>query len=172
MEAADALSKGAQIAVAFAGLTGVVLMRRGAAVHNWPKADKFRLKLLLSTSLLPLVLCLVGLSLLGMGVPERMVWQVCSGLAGVSLLTGCVQFTRNFLGISKRELDRVEASRVTFWWSMALGVIQSLFLLYNAFFLAAFWPLFCFIVSALLLALLQFLRFILTRSAPVRRRKA
>jgi small-conductance mechanosensitive channel len=171
MEPADALSRGAQIAVAFAGLTGVVLMRRGATIHTWPKADKFRLKLLLSTTLLPLVLCLVGLLLLGVNIQEAVVWRVCSAVAALVLLGGCALFSRSFLGMNKRELDRVEASRPTFWIFTSLGVIQGLFLVYNTALLAAFWPFFMFIVSALLVALLQFIRFILARSAPVRRRK-
>ncbi len=33
MDTGDALTRGAQIVVAFAGLTAVVFVRRGAAVH-------------------------------------------------------------------------------------------------------------------------------------------
>src|SRR5579859_7293546 len=100
MEPGDALSKGAQIAVAFAGLTGVVVVRRGIEVHAWPQADKFRLKLLLTTSLLPLTLCLLGLLLLAVDLPAPMVWRWCSGLAALVLFAGSVMFARTFLGIS------------------------------------------------------------------------
>ncbi|HLW73656.1 MAG TPA: hypothetical protein VKT74_01155 [Gammaproteobacteria bacterium] len=172
MEPADALSKGAQIAVAFAGLTGVVLLRRGVAVHAWPKADKLRLKLLLCTSLLPLVLCIVGLLLLGVGVADELVWRICSAAAAVVLLAGCALFAHSFLAMNKDELERVEASRIIFWSFTSLGMVQGLFLIYNALALGAFWPFFLFIGSALLVAMLQFIRFILARSVPVRRRKA
>ena len=168
MEPADALSKGAQIAVAFAGLTGVVVVRRGAAVHAWPRADKFRLKLLLTTSLLPLALCLFGLLLLAVGLPAPQVWRWCSAAAACVLFVGSLMFSRMFLGISKRELKRVEASKAVFWSFSAAGLVLCLLLAYNVLVLDAFWPFFAFIVSALLVTLVQFIRFILTRSVPAR----
>ena len=104
MDAGDALTKGAQIAVGFAGLTAVVFVRRGAAVHAWPRADKFRLKLLLTTSLLPLALCLLGLFMLGASLPTASVWRWCSGIAAVLFFAGSLLYSRTFLGMSKREL--------------------------------------------------------------------
>ena len=168
MDPGDALSKGAQIAVAFAGLTGVVVVRRGAAVHDWPRADKFRLKLLLNTSLLPLVLCLVGLLLLAVGLPDLSVWRWCSGAAACCLFVGSLMFSRVFLKIPGRELRRVEASKSVFWSFFAAGLVLCVLLVYNALVLDAFWPFFAFIVSALLVTLVQFIRFILTRSVPAR----
>jgi len=168
MEPGDALSKGAQIAVAFAGLTGVVVVRRGAAVHAWPQADKFRLKLLLTTSLLPLALCLLGLLLLAADLPAPMVWRWCSGVAALVLLTGSVMFTGTFIRIPWRELRRVEASRALFWSFSAVGLGFCLLLAYNAAVLERFWPFFAFIVSALLVTLVQFIRFILARSVQSR----
>jgi hypothetical protein len=164
MDAGDALTKGAQIAVAFSGLSAVVFVRRGAAVHDWPPADKFRLKLLLTTSLLPLVLCLLGLFMLGANLPAASVWRWCSGTAAVVFFCGSLLFSRAFLGISKRELSRVEASRMVYWTFSTLGLALGLLQIYNTAALGKFWPLFIFIVASLLVSIVQFLRLILTRS--------
>ncbi|HEV2333084.1 MAG TPA: hypothetical protein VGV16_07970 [Gammaproteobacteria bacterium] len=164
MEPGDALSKGAQIAVAFVGLTGVVVVRRGAAVHAWPQADKFRLKLLLTTSLLPLALCLLGLLLLAADLPAAVVWRWCSGVAALVLFVGSLLFSRTFLRIPGRELKRVEASKAIFWSFSAVGFAFCLLLVYNVAILDRFWPFFTFVVCALLVTLVQFIRFILTRS--------
>jgi len=168
VEPGDALSKGAQIAVAFAGLTGVVVVRRGSAVHAWPAADKFRLKLLLTTSLLPLALCLLGLLLLAAGLPPAAVWRGCSAAAALVLFAGSLLFSRSFVKLPGRELKRVDASRRLYWSFSSLGLGLCLLLAYNAAVSGAFWPLFGFIVASLLVTLVQFIRFIFARS--VRRR--
>lgn len=168
MEPGDALSKAAQIAVAVTGLTAVVVVRRGAAVHAWPKADKFRLKLLLTTSLFPLALCLFGLLLVGAGLPPPAIWRWCSGIAALVLIVGTTVFARGFLAMPGRELKRVEASKAVFWSFSAAGLVLGLLLAYNAAVLLQFWPFFTFVVSALLVSLVQFIRFILSRSVPPR----
>ncbi|HVC37531.1 MAG TPA: hypothetical protein VNF46_03920 [Gammaproteobacteria bacterium] len=164
MDAGDALTKGAQIAVAFVGLNAVVFVRRGTAVHAWPKADKLRLKLLLTTTILPLALCLLGVFLLATNVPAATVWRWCSGVAAFIFFVGSLLISRTFLKISKRELNRVEASRVFYWTFTVLGFGLGLLQIYNAVVLEAFWPLFTLIVFSLLVAIVQFLRLILTRS--------
>ena len=61
MEPGEALSTAAQIAVALAGFAGVVVVFRRDSVHDWSAIDKFRLRLLLANSILPLALCVIGL---------------------------------------------------------------------------------------------------------------
>jgi len=164
MDAGDALTKGAQIAVAFVGLNAVVFVRRGTAVHAWPKADKIRLKLLLTTTILPLALCLLGVFLLASNVPAATVWRWCSGIAALVFFGGSLLISRSFLKISKRELNRVEASKLVYWSFTVLGICLGLLQIYNAVVLETFWPFFTFIVFSLLVAIVQFLRLILTRS--------
>lgn len=164
MDAADLLSKGAQIAVAAAGLSAVVVVRRGSDVHAWPKADKLRLKLLLTTSLFPLALCLLGLMLLSAGLAPAAVWRWCSGVAAAVLLLGSLVFSWMFLRLPGRELRRVEASPRIYWSVSAAGLLMCGLEEYNSLMLGAFWLLYAFIVAALLVSLLQFLRFIFTRS--------
>jgi hypothetical protein len=54
MEPSEALSAAAQIEVALAGFAGVVVVFRRESVHDWSAIDKFRLRLLLTNSILPL----------------------------------------------------------------------------------------------------------------------
>lgn len=168
LEPGDALTKGAQIAVAFAGLTGVVVVRRGTAVHAWPAADKFRLKLLLTTSLLPLALCLLGLLLLAAGIAPAAVWRASSAVAALALFAGSLAFARAFLKIPGRELKRVDASGRIYWSFTGVGLLLSLLLAYNALLPGAFWPIYAFIVASLLVTLIQFIRFIFARSVRTR----
>ena len=64
MEPGEALGVAAQIAVALAGFAGVVVVFRRESVHEWSTIDKFRLRLLLANSILPLALCVIALLLL------------------------------------------------------------------------------------------------------------
>jgi drug/metabolite transporter (DMT)-like permease len=63
MEPGEVLSTAAQVAVALAGFAGVVVVFRRESVHEWSTLDKFRLRLLLSNSILPLGLCMIALLL-------------------------------------------------------------------------------------------------------------
>jgi len=164
MDAGDALTKGAQIAVAFVGLNAVVFVRRGTAVHAWPKADKIRLKLLLTTTIFPLSLCLLGVFLLASNVSATSVWRLCSLIAAFVFFVGSLLISRSFLKISKRELNRVEASKLVYWTFTILGIGLGLLQIYNIVVLKTFWPFFTFVVFSLLVAIVQFLRLILTRS--------
>jgi hypothetical protein len=65
MEPSETLSTTAQIAVALAGFADVVVVFRRESVHDWSAIDKFRLRLLLTNSILPLALCVIGLLLAG-----------------------------------------------------------------------------------------------------------
>jgi drug/metabolite transporter (DMT)-like permease len=83
MEPAEALSTAAQIAVALAGFAGVVVVFRRESVHEWSPIDKFRLRLLLTNSILPLAFCMIGLLLLTIKPPLTEIWRRCSASAFV-----------------------------------------------------------------------------------------
>jgi hypothetical protein len=63
MQPSEALGIAAQVAVALAGFASVVVVFRRQGVHEWPDIDKFRLRLLLGNSILPLGLSMLGLLL-------------------------------------------------------------------------------------------------------------
>ena len=83
MQPSEALGIAAQIAVALAGFAGVVIVFRRESVHEWSALDKFRLRLLLANSVLPLGLCMIALLLLTVEPALTSVWRWCSGVAFV-----------------------------------------------------------------------------------------
>ena len=75
MEPGEALSTAAQVAVALAGFAGVVVVFRSGSVHEWSPINKLRLRLLLSNSILPLLLCMIGLLLLTIRPAPAGTWR-------------------------------------------------------------------------------------------------
>src|ERR1041384_4832911 len=75
MEPGEAISTAAQIAVALAGFAGVVVVFRPQSVHEWSAIDKFRLRLLLANSALPLISALFGVLLLTFDPPPIAIWR-------------------------------------------------------------------------------------------------
>ena len=153
----------AQIAVTLAGFAGVVVVFNKQAAHEWSRADRFRLQLMLLSSAVPLTLCLAGMLLLTTEIPAQRVWALCSALAFVVAITYGFIFTRTFLHFRRGELKSAGARKVTFFITVAIGCILILLQLYNAVLLTAFWPFFAIIVSGILTATLEFALLIFTR---------
>jgi hypothetical protein len=85
MQPGEALALAAQVAVTLAGFAGIVVVFRPQSVHEWSTLDKFRLRLLLGNSALPLASSLFGILLLTIDPPPvanlAMVQRVCAGPA-------------------------------------------------------------------------------------------
>ena len=162
MEPGEALGIAAQIAVALAGFAGVVVVFRREAAHEWSPIDKFRLRLLLMNSVLPLALCMLGLLLLTVKPLPETIWKWCSASAFVALVvfaaTSVTIFRRLNLGRSQ-SYGRV--THFVFKLFGVLGTAVTLLQLYNAAILGAFWPFFTGIVFQLTAAMFQFMRIIL-----------
>ena len=77
MEPGETLSTAAQIAVALAGFAGVVVVFRRESVRDWTPINKFRVRLLLTNSILPLALCVIGLLLLTVRRSSLQLWCIC-----------------------------------------------------------------------------------------------
>ena len=163
MEPGEALGIAAQIAVALAGFAGVVVVFRRESVHEWSTLDKFRLRLLLMNSVLPLALCMLGLLFLTIKPLPTGIWRWCSGFAFVIL----VFFAVTSLTISRRpELRQLQsygrATHFVFYLFGILGTGVTVLQLYNVVILGAFWPFFTGIAFQLTAAMFQFMRIILT----------
>lgn len=161
MEPGEALSTAAQIAVALAGFAGVVVVFRRESVHDWSPIDKFRLRQLLTNSILPLAFCMIGLLLLAIKPVPAGIWRWSSGAALVILLPFAITTTKSFRRFDRQELRRGGASHFVFYLSGTLGTAVTLLQVYNAAILDAFWPFFTGIVVQLIAAMLQFARIIL-----------
>jgi hypothetical protein len=167
MQPTEALSTTALVSVTVAGFTGVVAVFGAGPLHEWPQLDRFRLKLLLSFSLLPLAISMISLLLLATELPEPVVWRWSSGFAAALLLGAgiwnLVQFTR----FPRTELESVGASKAVFYSGAVLGFGTCFLQIYNLATLAKFWPFLTATVVAVLGATVQFARLVLHR--PSRR---
>ena len=161
MESGEALGIAAQIAVALAGFAGVVVVFRRESVHEWSPIDKFRLRLLLTNSILPLALCMIGLLLLTVEPVPAGIWRWSSGFAFVILLPFAVERVKIFRRFDRQQLQSAHATGFVFYLSAILGTAATLLQLYNAAVLGTFWPFFTGIVVQLVAAMFQFARIIL-----------
>jgi hypothetical protein len=160
MEPGEALGIAAQIAVALAGFAGVVVVFRRESIHEWSPIDKFRLRLLLANSILPLGLCMIALLLLVIQPALTGVWRWCSGIAFVVFLLLGITTTTGFRRFNMQRLQSAPANFI-FYFVATLGIAATLLQLYNAVWLGAFWPFFAGIVLQLIGAMFQFARMIL-----------
>jgi len=161
MEPGEALSTAAQVAVALAGFAGVVVVFRRGSVHEWSSVDKFRLRLLLTNSILPLALCLIGLLLLTIKPQPAGTWRWCSASALMIILPFAMTITKSFRRLDPQQLKRAQASVFTLYLFAVTGTGATLLQLYNVAILNAFWPFFTGIVVQLLAAMFQFARIVL-----------
>ena len=161
MEPGEVLSTAAQIAVALAGFAGVVVVFRRESVHDWSPINKFRLRQLLTNSILPLAFCMIGLLLLTIRPVPADIWCWCSGAAFVILLPFGIGTVKVFRRFDLQELHRAGASRSVFYLTAAVGIAAMLSQLYNAALLNAFWPFFTAIGVQLIAAMFQFARMVL-----------
>jgi drug/metabolite transporter (DMT)-like permease len=161
MEPGEALSTAAQIAVTLAGFAGVVVVFRRESVHEWSPIDKFRLRLLLTNSILSLTFCMIGLLLLAITPTPTEIWRWCSGGALVILLPFAIATTKSFRRLDPQQLKNAHATLFPFYLFVALGTGGTLLQFCNVGILNAFWPFFTGIVIQLLAATFQFTRIIL-----------
>ena len=159
MEPGEALGIAAQIAVALAGFAGVVVVFRRESVHEWSTLDKFRLRLLLTNSILPLALCIIALLLLTIEPALTAVWRSCSSVALAAFLTFGIATTTGFRRSDVKQSQ--SASNFIFYLFATLGIGATLLQLCNAVWFGAFWPFFSGIVLQLIGAMFQFARMIL-----------
>jgi len=159
MEPGEILSTAAQIAVALAGFAGVVVVFRRESVHEWPPIDKFRLRLLLTNSVLPLVLCILGLLLLGIKPVPSGIWRWCSGVAFCVISPWVITAIAVFYRSGLYRSQGTGANFMTYLFTTS-GVGLILLQLYNTALLGAFWPFFAGIALHLISAILQFARMI------------
>lgn len=160
MEPGEALGTAAQIAVALAGFAGVVVVFRSESIHEWPPLDKFRLRMLLSNSILPLGLCMIALLLLTIDPALTDVWRWCSAVTFVVFLTFAITTNTSARRLRLKQLQGASANLIFYSFTI-LGWGATLLQLVNVALLGAFWPFFAGIVLQLVAAMLQFARMIL-----------
>jgi hypothetical protein len=161
MEPGEALGTAVQVAVALAGFAGVVVVFRTESVHQWSAVDKFRLRLLLGNSVIPLALCLFGMFLLVFNPPPAGIWRWASGFAVTVLFPFGLLMGRAARSIPRDQFPSDPVTRLIFYSLALLAWVITLLQLYNLFFPGAFWPFFALIVFQLFAGVIQFVRLIL-----------
>ena len=162
MEPSEALSTAAQVAVALAGFAGVVVVFRRQSVHEWSPIDKFRLRLLLMQSVLPLALCMFGLLCLSIKPLPTGIWKWCSGLAFVILVLFAITTMTIFRRLHLHQVQSFgRATPFVFYLFGVLGTAVTILQVHNAAILGAFAPFFTVIVFELTAAMFQFMRIVL-----------
>ncbi len=163
MSPGELLGIAAQIAVALAGFTGVVVVFGENSVAEWSAVDTLKLRLLVTFSATPLALCLIGLLLLATAFAEATIWCICSLLAFALAVPLSVNLARHYRAIPRGEFRSGGGSVAIFLTSNLFGIAVTLFQLVNAFALRQFWPYFLLIVGQLIGATVQFVRLVLFR---------
>ena len=162
MEPGEALSTASQLAMALAGFASVVVVFRSGALHEWAPIDKLRLRLLLSSSVVPLLACIVAMLLLSVKPPPPWIWRACSGLSIAFAVPFGISTMKGVRAIGYGGLGMVGTSRFLFFGLGIVGMAATLLLqIYNVVVLNAFWAFFATIVVQLVAGILQFVRLIL-----------
>ena len=161
MQPGDALGVGAQVAVTLAGFTGIVVVFGRRALHEWSAGDRFRLGLLLTLSIVPLVMCLLGILLLSTGLPSTDAWRACSTIAAILVLGSNGLILRAFVRLDRGEFERVGGNRPLFFIFLSVGMLLVALQIYNAVFLGEFWAFFAAVVTTMLICAWQFVRLVL-----------
>ena len=159
MQPGDALNAVAQVAVTLAGFAGIVVVFRPESVHQWSALDKFRLRLLLANSALPLGSSLFAMLLLAINPPPVAIWRWCSGFVlAVDLLFQITNRNprRDIPAAEFQAVSKIMYSTVAAFVLAALGLQVLNIVLWNQ-----FWAFFAILFVHLLAAIMQFVRMIL-----------
>ena len=141
----------------------MVVVFGSGAVHEWSPVDRFRLRLMLTSSSISLAFSLAGLLLLAADLAPATAWSAGSALVVVVLLPGGVANFKTFRKFDADELAATTASKLTFYSISSVGIGVFLLQLYNVFVGRVFWPFFAAIVLGILASTVQFARLILIR---------
>jgi hypothetical protein len=155
MQPSDALDVVAQVAVTLAGFAGIVVVFRPGSVHQWSALDKFRLRLLLANSALPLGYSLFGMLLLTIDPPPAAIWRWSSGF----VLATDVAFLIITPSIPAAEFQ--VATKKMYYSVTALAFIALVLQGINVVVWNRFWPFFAALFVHLIAAIAQFVRMVL-----------
>jgi len=88
---------------------------------NGRPIDKLRLRLLLTNSILPLCLCIIGFVLLTIKPMPPGIWRWCSGVAFVFFVLFVITSGRIFRRLDLREVEQKRFTPVVFYVFAAIG---------------------------------------------------
>ncbi len=162
----DALTTAAQVSVALAGFTGVVAVFGSGYVHDLPPVDRYRLRLMVAFSTLPLLTSLGGLALLATDLPWRFVFDLCSAFVILFAAIATIFVGHEVAALHRSRAELGPSGRVMLY-AGAVAVVVALGLqVYNLTTSHTFWPFYGGIIISVGAATVQFTRLVLTRAHP------
>jgi hypothetical protein len=159
MQPSDALNVVAQVAVTLAGFAGIVVVFRPGSVHQWSALDKFRLRLLLANSALPLGYSLFGMLLLTIDPPPAAIWRWSSGFVLATDVAFLIITRGPRPSIPAAEFQ--VATKKMYYSVTALAFIALVLQGINVVVWNRFWPFFAALFVHLIAAIAQFVRMVL-----------
>ena len=156
MEYSDTLIAVVEVAIAFAGFSGIVSVFGRRSASEWSLGDRHRLSNLLRASFIALFVAFFALLLLGAGLPERRTWAISSAVWALCwLVLAGNSFYRTTAAIRSGEVPaRAMYLRVMLVASVAFTLLQ----VANAVYLQTFWAFLSGLLFALAVAASQFVR--------------
>lgn len=158
MQPSDALGIVAQVSVTLAGFAGIVVVFRPQSVHEWSPIDKFRLRLLLTNSALPLGYSLLGILLLAVDPPVPGIWRWCSALAFATQVTTFVMSGNPARKIPPEHFRSI--NKPVFYGIGALATVALVLQVLNFAVWNRFWAFLAIMFAHLVAAIVQFLRMV------------
>ena len=111
----EQLSLLAELSVGLAGFSSIIVVfRRGAGSPSWRPEDVFRLKIMLSYSLLGALFSIAPPGLMGLGIPDNIVISLASLLLGLCLGTNSILGWRRYRALPADSLSRSLAGVLSF----------------------------------------------------------
>ena len=162
----DALTTAAQVSVALAGFTGVVAVFGSGYLHDLPPVDRYRLRLMVAFSTLPLLTSLGGLLLLATDLAWPLVFNLCSAFVILFASVAIVFVWREVTALHRAREELGPGGRVMLYAGSVAAMVALLLQFYNLTTLHAFWPFYGGVVISVSAATVQFTRLVLTRAHP------
>src|SRR5215472_12295616 len=127
----DALTTAAQVSVALAGFTGVVAVFGSGYLHDLPPIDRYRLRLMVAFSTLPLLTSLGGLLLLATDLPWPLVFDLCSAFVILFAVVAIVFVWHEVAALHRSRAALGPSGRIMLYAGVAAGIAALLFQVYN-----------------------------------------
>ena len=125
----------AELSVGLAGFSSIIVVfRRGASGHSWIPEDVFRLRIMLSHSLLGALFAIAPAGLMGLGIPDNLVISSASLLLALFFGTNLILGLRRFQALPAGSLSRPIVGVLSFGslFFMAVAGLNAFFLLPSA----------------------------------------
>ena len=159
-EPAETFSLIAELAVAFVGFSGIVVVLGRRQSGNWSPLERRRLGNLFAQAFAALITSLFALTLLHAAIPEMVVWRIASGVWGLSAAIMLARDWRRLRALTEPERTLVNRRLVVAVYGAV--ILTVLLQASNSVHLHTLWPLLVAVNLNLLIAFQVFVLLLYT----------